>query len=90
MDIDAALSAVGGAGLTAAIAKWAIARALSDLQKLNESIEVTKEAVSKIRENLAAITVRLEKIGDHDRTLADHATKIAYMQGAKCKSTAKS
>lgn len=81
--MDIALSAIGGASAVAVVAKWAINRALGDLDKLSS-------AVGGIRENLAAVAVRLEDLARHAELLKEHDRKIAYFEGsAKCRTSEK-
>ncbi len=71
--LDAALSAFAGCSLAAFLAKWAIMTALSDLKALSRK-------VASISEHLAEISVRLEKLGEHDSVLKEHTIKIAQIE----------
>ena len=70
---DAIVSALGGCGATALVAKYFITKALADLSKLQEKIEV-------IDKSLAMISVRLEKLSEHEATILDHTKQIAFLE----------
>ena len=72
--LDALLSAVGGCAMAGFIAKYAITKALRDLDDLFKK-------VTGLGESLAVISVRLEKLVEHDNTLKEHAKKLAYFEG---------
>lgn len=78
METELILSAAGGASFVAAVAKWAVGRALGDLDKL-------RLAVAELQTTLAAVAVRLEAIAQHDTILQDHSKKLAFFEGAQCK-----
>lgn len=73
---DAFISAFVGCGVAVALAKFAITKALADLDELMKK-------VNRLAEVLAATAVRLEKIAEHDLILKDHAKKIAFFEGVQ-------
>ena len=82
IDIKDIIGILGGAGISAVIAKWAITNALSDLERLSNR-------VVSICEQIGAMAVRLESISLHSEQLREHSRKIAYIEGALCKVTEK-
>ncbi len=74
MDIrpDLILGAAGGGGVVAAVAKWAIEKALADLGKLTS-------ATNELQTKIAEISVRLEKLAEHDTVLKDLTAKVYEM-----------
>lgn len=74
LNIEAFVSALGGCGMATACASYTIGRALADVRRLGDKVQT-------ISESLSAISVRLEKIVEHDTTLKEHAKKIAYFEG---------
>ena len=61
---DLLLSALGGSGATALLARYAITKALRDLEKVSER-------VIAIDKQLAQIAVRLEKLSDHEQSIKE-------------------
>lgn len=76
-----ALAAAGsGFGVAIIFARYALGKTLGDLE------EVSK-AVKGIREALAAITVRLETIKEHEAILKDHAKRLAFYEGVDARAS---
>lgn len=71
---DMLVSALSGSAIAAVLAKYLISKALGDL----DSLAVKVIHISQI---LTAISVRLEKLEDHDATIKDHAKRIAHIEG---------
>ncbi len=65
---------VGGSGLAAMIAQYAIKKALSDLERVVEKIHEIDKA-------MAAMFVHLNTIAEHDRILREHAKQLAFYEG---------
>ncbi len=78
--VTALASAGSGLGIGILFAKYALAKALGDLD------EVSKQ-VKGIREALAAITVRLELIKEHGEILKDHAKRLAFYEGVDARAS---
>lgn len=72
------LSGIFGSSLVALLVKWAITRALQDLDSLHEKGQ-------RIAETLAGIAVRLEKLTEHETTLVEHTKQLAYLEGSSLK-----
>jgi hypothetical protein len=72
---DVVVSAICGGAFTALLAKYVVMKALHDLTELYDK-------VTHINQNLAAISVHLEKLSEHDTTIKEHAKRIAYIEGA--------
>lgn len=72
---DVLISAISGGALTALLAKYVITKALGDLGQLSDK-------VIHINQSLAGVSVRLEKLSEHDTTIKEHAKRIAYIEGA--------
>lgn len=72
--IETIASVLAGCSVAAILAKMMIAKALTDLDKLSDK-------VSDISKELSAVTVRLERVADHDEILQEHTMKLAYYEG---------
>lgn len=73
---DAMLSVVSafvGCGIATFFAKYVLMKALHDL-------EILHNKVNDVALQLAAISVRLERISEYDILLREHATKIASLE----------
>lgn len=75
LHIEALVSALFGCSISVFIAKRAIAKALEDLEKMTVKI-------AEITTSLAVISVRIEKITEHELTIQHHTKKLAYLEGA--------
>ncbi len=74
MHLDQLFSALGGCGVAAMVGKYAVARALGDLDRVVAQ-------VGEISKTLAAILVRLERINEHDSSLKE-LQKLVYSMEA--------
>lgn len=76
--MDAVFSAIAGSVLVAILAKWAITKALRDLEKLSEKVQ-------SILQSLAGISVKLEQLAHHEDILNEHTKKIVYLEAVSKK-----
>lgn len=67
------IAGLAGTGLAGILAKWAITRALKDLENVCNK-------VTEIYQQLAVISVKLEKLIDHEKLLKEHSKKIAHLE----------
>ena len=79
--VAAAAAGAGGVGIAISVAKLAIAKAFGNLDEINK-------AVNGIKESLARVEVRLEKLAEHDAAIKLHSNKIAFYEGKGCKTSA--
>lgn len=73
---DALISAISASGIVVALAKYVITKALRDLERLSQQ-------VIKIDKDLTAVSVRLEKLNEHEQTLKELNEKLG--ECSKCK-----
>lgn len=73
--IDILVASLSGCALAVAVARYAIMRALHELEDLSQK-------VMNISEMLAGISVRLEMLTEHDTVIKEHAKKIAFFEGS--------
>ncbi len=75
MELAGALGGfVGGSGLAALLANWAIKKALGDLYKVTEKVHEIDRA-------MAAMFVHLNTLAEHDRIIREHAKQLAFYEG---------
>jgi hypothetical protein len=72
--VDMFVSAISGSAIAAVLARYLISKALGDLDTLGVK-------VIHISQILTAISVRLEKLEEHDANIKDHAKRIAHIEG---------
>lgn len=72
--IDILVASLSGCALAVAVARYAILKALHDLEELSHKI-------INISEMLAGVSVRLEMLNEHDTVIKEHAKKIAFFEG---------